>query len=199
VRFADPEGLEHELVVVDVPDEPLRARSTEVPDEHALLGFHAVHAAVAQLARSARVLTDVLGATPVGEDAFELRGDARGNAIHFTAGAGRGVGGAGTIHHIAWAAPLDAHGEWRERVAAAGLQITPVIDRHYFRSVYFREPGGILFELASIGPGFTVDEPLESLGERLALPPDFEAMRGQVEPLLTPLPDVRRWRPAPVA
>ena len=74
-----------------------------------------------------------------------------------------------------------------------------MIDRFYFRSVYFREPGGILFELASIGPGFTTDEPAESLGEHLALPPDFERLRGQVEPLLTPLPDVRQWRPAPVA
>ena len=78
-------------------------------------------------------------------------------------------------------------------------QITPVIDRFYFRSVYFREPGGILYELATIGPGFTTDEPAESLGERLALPPDFEHLRAQVEPQLTPLPDVRQWRPAPVA
>ena len=73
-----------------------------------------------------------------------------------------------------------------------------MIDRFYFSSIYFREPGGILFELASIGPGFTTDEPLETLGERLALPPDFERLREQVEPLLTPLPDVRQWRPAPV-
>ena len=86
----------------------------------------------------------------------------------------------------------------RARRRAPATQITPVIDRFYFRSVYFREPGGILFELASIGPGFTTDEPLESLGERLALPPDFEHLRAQVEPLLTPLPDVRQWRPAPV-
>ena len=81
----------------------------------------------------------------------------------------------------------------------AGVAATPVIDRFYFRSVYFREPGGILYELATIGPGFTTDEPLESLGERLALPPDFEHLREQVEPLLTPLPDVRQWRPAPAA
>jgi glyoxalase family protein len=84
-------------------------------------------------------------------------------------------------------------------VEAAGRQITPVIDRYYFRSVYFREPGGILYEIATIGPGFTTDEPQESLGEHLALPPDFERVRGQVEPQLTPLPDVRQWRPAPVA
>ncbi len=72
-----------------------------------------------------------------------------------------------------------------------------MIDRFYFRSVYFREPGGILYEIASLGPGFTSDEPLESLGERLSLPPDFERLRDQVEPKLTPLPDTRQWRPAP--
>jgi glyoxalase family protein len=198
LRFADPEGLEHELVVADVPDAPLTARSTEVPDEHALQGFHAVYAGLADPRRSEALVTDVLGFSARGEHAFEARGDKRGGSIRFEGGAGRGFGGAGTVHHIAWAVTLDEHTAWREHVASAGLQITPVIDRFYFRSVYFREPGGILFELASIGPGFTSDEPLESLGERLSLPPDFERLRGQVEPLLTPLPDVRQWRPAPV-
>jgi glyoxalase family protein len=198
LRFADPEGLEHELVVVDVPDAPLRARSTEVPEEHALLGFHAVHAGVANARKSSALLTDVMGATAAGSS-FEVRGDRRGSFIHFSDGAGRGVGGAGTIHHIAWATVYEEHDAWRERIASAGLHVTPVIDRFYFRSVYFREPGGILYELASIGPGFTTDEPAESLGEHLALPPDFEHLRAQVEPLLTPLPDIRRWRPAPVA
>jgi len=199
LRFADPEGLEHELVAADVPDEPLQARSTEVPDEHALQGFHAVYAAVADQRRTSRLLTDVMGAATAGEGSFEVRGDRRGTLIHFESGAGRGFGGAGTIHHIAWAAGFDEHAAWRERIVEAGLRVTPVIDRYYFRSVYFREPGGILFELASIGPGFTTDEPAESLGEHLALPPDYEHLRGQVEPALTPLPDVRRWRPAPVA
>ena len=90
---------------------------------------------------------------------------------------------------------MDEHDAWREKLLAAGLQATPVIDRFYFKSVYFREPGGILYEIATLGPGFTTDEPLETLGERLALPPDFERLREQVEPLLTPLPDVRQWRP----
>ena len=198
LRFADPEGLEHELAVVDVPDAPLWARSTEVPEEHALLGFHAVDAAVADPRRTEALLRDTLGFVERAPHQFEARGESRGGFIRFESGAGRGFGGAGTIHHIAWATTLDEHAAWRERVAAAGYQITEVIDRFYFRSVYFREPGGILFELASIGPGFTVDEPLESLGERLTLPPDYEKLRGQVEPLLTPLPDVRQWRPAPV-
>jgi glyoxalase family protein len=199
LRFDDPEGLSHELVVADVPDAPLTARSTEVPDEHALQGFHSVTAAVADPRRSEALLTDVLGFAEVGAHAFEARGDARGGSIVLEGGAGRGFGGAGTVHHVAFAAKFDEHAAWREHVAAAGVQITPVIDRFYFRSVYFREPGGILYELASIGPGFTSDEPLDSLGERLSLPPDFERLREQVEPLLTPLPDTRQWRPAPVA
>lgn len=198
LRFADPEGLEHDLVVVDVPDAPLTARSTEVPSEHALQGFHAVDAAVLNTAKSETLLRDVLGFSERGAHDFEARGDARGGSIRFEGAGGRGFGGAGTIHHIAWAAKFDEHGAWRERVAGAGFQITPVIDRYYFRSVYFREPGGILYELASIGPGFTTDEPQETLGERLALPPDYERLRDQVEPRLTPLPDVRQWRPAPV-
>jgi glyoxalase family protein len=93
---------------------------------------------------------------------------------------------------------MDEQAAWRDRVIAAGLQPTPVIDRFYFRSVYFREPGGVLFELATMGPGFTADEPLEHLGERLSLPPAYEPLRGQLEKILTPLPDTRRWRPAPV-
>jgi glyoxalase family protein len=200
LRFSDPEGLEHELVEVDVPDEPLRARSTEVPDEHALQGFHAVYAAVPNVRRSAALLTETMGAVALDSSStsFELRGAQRGSLIHLEAGAGRGLGGAGTVHHVAWATLYDEHPAWRERIAAAGRQITPVIDRYYFRSVYFREPGGILYELATIGPGFTTDEPAESLGESLALPPDFERLRAQVEPALTPLPDVRQWRPAAV-
>jgi glyoxalase family protein len=80
-------------------------------------------------------------------------------------------------------------------VIAGGASPTPVIDRFYFRSIYFREPSGVLFEIASLGPGFTVDEPLEHLGEKLSLPPAYEHLRERVEPLLTPLPDIRRWRP----
>jgi glyoxalase family protein len=197
LRFDDPEGLAHELVVADVPDAPLTARSTEVPAEHALQGFHAVHAAVADPRKSEALLTDVLGFAEIGPHAFEVRGEQRGGSLFLEGGAGRGFGGAGTIHHIAFAAKFDEHAAWRQQVAAAGLQITPVIDRFYFRSVYFREPGGILYEIASLGPGFTSDEPLETLGERLSLPPDFERLRDQVEPQLTPLPDTRQWRPAP--
>ena len=87
----------------------------------------------------------------------------------------------------AWASAIEHHEAWRERVAAAGAHVTPVIDRFWFRSIYFREPSGVLFEIASIGPGFDVDEPLEHLGETLVLPPRFEPMRPQIERVLTPL------------
>ncbi len=88
---------------------------------------------------------------------------------------------------------------WRTAATDAGAYATPVIDRFYFRSVYFREPSGVLFELATLGPGFAVDEDPEHLGESLSLPPAFEHVRDQVERSLTPLPDIRRWRPAGAA
>jgi len=197
LRFADPEGLEHEFRVVDVPDTPLTARSTEVPDEHALQGFHAVHASVADPRKTEKLLADVLNFESHGEGQWEARGESRGGSIVFEPASGRGFGGAGTIHHIAWATPYDEHDAWRARVVDGGVQPTPVIDRFYFKSIYFREPGGILYELATLGPGFATDESAETLGEKLALPPDFERLREQVEPQLTPLPDVRQWRPAP--
>jgi glyoxalase family protein len=92
---------------------------------------------------------------------------------------------------VAWATIPDEQEAWRERVLRAGARPTPVIDRFYFRSVYFREPSGVLFEIATIGPGFTTDEPLETLGEKLALPPDYEPMRAQIEATVTPLPPPR--------
>ena len=103
----------------------------------------------------------------------------------------RGLQGAGSVHHIAWASQIDDHEAWRDRVIAAGARPTPVIDRFYFRSIYFREPSGVLFEIATLGPGFTVDEPLETLGEKLSLPPDYEHLREQVEPVLRPINNPR--------
>ena len=106
--------------------------------------------------------------------------------------ADRGIPGAGTIHHVAWATTMEEHEAWHERVAAAGAMPSPIIDRFWFRSIYFREPSGVLFELATLGPGFTTDEPLETLGQALTLPPAFEHLRSQLEQVLTPLPEVTR-------
>lgn len=191
--FADPEGLEHELLAVEVPDEPLIADHPEVPAEHALRGFHAVRAFAAEPAASARLL-EALRFERAG-DAWEARGESRGGLIHYDEPPPqRPLQGAGSVHHVAWASRVDEHEEWRERAISAGARPTPVIDRFYFRSVYFREPSGVLFEIATLGPGFTVDEPLESLGEKLSLPPDFEHLRSEVEPKLRPVVNPRAAR-----
>jgi len=105
----------------------------------------------------------------------------------------QGLGGAGTVHHVAWSSSLEEHEAWHARVTSAGVHPSPVIDRFWFRSIYFREPSGVLFEIATLGPGFSLDEDLEHLGEKLILPPAFEHLRAQVEPVLTPLPDPRPW------
>ena len=140
-------------------------------------------------------LEETLGFEPRGEEAWEVRGEQRGGFYSYDRSPPeRGVGGAGTVHHVAWATTMDEHEAWRERVAQAGAHPTPVIDRFYFRSVYFREPSGVLFELATIGPGFATDEPADKLGERLSLPPAFEHLRERLEPVLTPLPNPREAR-----
>ena len=119
------------------------------------------------------------------------RGDTRSGFYVYDAAA-RGSAGCrrgGTVHHVAWASQPDEHEAWRQRVIEGGGHPTPVIDRFYFKSIYFREPSGVLFEIATLGPGFTADEPLETLGEALSLPPNYEQYREQVEQILTPLPE----------
>ena len=199
VVFGDPEGLTHELRVAETTDEPLIAEHPEIPAELALQGFHAARAYAADPDRSRALLEDTMGftgATPVGPDGAvvsrELRGDHRGGFYLYDPPPPEpGLQGAGSVHHIAWASQPEELGAWRERVLGAGARATPIIDRHYFRSVYFREPSGVLFELATIGPGFTVDEPLDRLGEKLSLTPQYEHLRGQIEPTLTPLTNPR--------
>ncbi len=196
LRFADPEGMSHELVVNRTDDEPLTARSTSVPAEFALQGFEAAYALVADPASSEALLGDALGFAELGEHDWQARGEHRGGRIVFEGSDERGIPGAGTVHHIAWSVQRAEQEQWRERVIAAGLHPTPIIDRFYFESVYFREPGHILYELATgDGDGFAADEPPEKLGEKLSLPPRLEGQRGQIEPHLTPLPDTTQWRP----
>jgi glyoxalase family protein len=198
VVFADPEGMTHELGVFETPDPALTAASLQVPPEFALQGFEAVRALVVDPARSEALLRDGLGFTQRSEREWEARGQHRGGRILFAPSRERGTPGAGTVHHIAWSVYRAEQEDWRRRVIEAGAQPTPIIDRFYFESVYFREPGGILYELATYdGAGFDADEPAETLGEGLALPPRFEPLRSRLEPILTPLPDVRQWRPAP--
>ena len=174
VRFADPEGLEHELLVEDVPDAPLRAHHPEIPAEHALLGFAGVRAYSLRPDASGRCWSELLGASAVGESTFELRGERRGGRIAFDAPPEtRLVQGAGSIHHIAWGTTAAEHPRWHEQLRAAGVPTTPIIDRHFFHSIYFREPGGVLYEIADDEPGFH-DAPLTELGRRVVLPPWLE-------------------------
>jgi glyoxalase family protein len=184
--FEDPEGLALELRVDDSGDEPLTADAPDIPEVHRIRGFAGVRAYASQPERSARLL-DALGLSD-----GEIRGDKRGGFyVYDEPPAESGLQAAGTVHHVAWASQPDEHEAWRRVVAEAGGQPTPVIDRFYFKSIYFREPSGVLFEIATLGPGFAADEDPAHLGETLILPPNFEHLRSQVEPLLTPLPKTR--------
>jgi glyoxalase family protein len=191
LSFADPEGLGLELRVVETADEPLVARHPEIPEEHALQGFDGVRAFSADPDQSRGFLVETLGFSPEGEDAYEVRGETRGSAYGYDRSEERGLGGAGTVHHVAWSSAMEDHEAWQRRVGESGARPTPIIDRFWFRSVYFREPSGVLFEIATVGPGFAADEPVETLGERLVLPPAFEHLRAEVETRLTPLPNPR--------
>ena len=195
LRFTDPEGLGLELIASPSSDQPLVARHPEIPEEFALQGFAGVRAFERRRGASDRFLTETLGFRDSGADSYDARGDSRGSFyVYDAAPDARGVGGSGTVHHVAWSSTMEDHEAWRNRVIQGGGDPTPVIDRFYFRSIYFREPSGVLFEIATIGPGFAADEPKEHLGEKLSLPPAFEYLRAQVEANLTPLPNLNEVR-----
>lgn len=192
IRFTDPDGLLIELIassslaqVESWPDSP-------VPPEHALHGFHSVSAALEGYERTARLLTDSFGYRLIEES---------GNRFRFTAPDDAAPGkivdllclpdtqmgrvAAGSVHHIAFRAKDDAEQlGWREHLVKLGYNVTPVIDRTYFHSIYFREPGGVLFEIATEPPGFTLDEEVKELGTHLELPPWMESERSQIEKIL---------------
>ena len=191
LRFADPEGLAHELIVDPTEDAALAADHPDIPAEHALQGFDSVRAYSADPEASRALLEDALEFQAAG-DIWEARGSERGGSIAYDAPPEeRGRPGGGTVHHVAWASTMEDHAAWRERALEGGASPTPEIDRFWFRSIYFREPSGVLFEIATMGPGFATDEDLEHLGEKLVLPPRFEAMRDHIEATLTPLESPR--------
>ena len=194
LSFADPEGLGLALAVTDSTDEPLAAVHPEIPPDVALLGFDGVRAYALDPEASRGFLEGGLAFAADGGTGYIARGVRRGSFYAYDRTDRDGISGAGTVHHVAWASPTGDHEAWRRRVLDGGGRPTPVIDRYYFRSIYFREPSGVLFEIATVGPGFTTDEPLEHLGERLALPPKFEPLRERLEKELTPLANPReRW------
>jgi glyoxalase family protein len=186
--FSDPEGLGLELRVVNTPDAPLTASHPEIPAQHAIQGFEEMRAYTSDPEGSRALLEAALDFERDGSAAWEVRGENRGGRYVYDAAPDeRGIPGAGTVHHVAWASLDDEQVAWRDRVVAGGAHPTPVIDRYWFRSVYFREPAGVLFEIATMGPGFAVDEDPAHLGERLVLPLKFENLRDQLASTLTPI------------
>jgi len=186
--FSDPEGLGLEMRHVDTSDEPLTASNAEIPSEFAIQGFEEVRAYTADPQRSRSLFEDAMAFERDGGMSWVARGEARGGRYVFDpAPPDPGIPGAGTVHHVAWASLDDEQPIWRDRLIKAGASPTPVIDRYWFKSVYFREPSGVLFEIATMGPGFAVDEHPEHLGERLILPPRFEHLRDRLDVTLTPI------------
>ncbi|HEY7202098.1 MAG TPA: ring-cleaving dioxygenase [Candidatus Dormibacteraeota bacterium] len=189
--FDDPEGMRLELVAADQPDPREPWRDGLVPAQRAIRGFHSVTLSLAGYEETARMLTGTLGFQPVaagGPRARYTTGEP-GGVVDLLAqpDAPAGLTAAGTVHHVAWRTPDDpSQLAWRERVVAAGYDVTPVLDRQYFHSIYFREPGGVLFEIATDVPGFTVDEPAERLGEELRLPARLEPLRAELALRLPP-------------
>ncbi|MBB4661285.1 VOC family protein [Conexibacter arvalis] len=194
LRFEDYDGLGLELVVADDGNPPLRAAHPEIPAEHAIVGLEGARAYSMFANVEESVLTDTLGFTHLGGGEYRLDGDERHFHWAYDQATRTGTPGAGTVHHIAWASRDGDHLGWQERVQRAGGFVTDVLDRDYFRSIYFREPRGVLFEIATLSPGFAVDEPADRLGEELRLPRQHEHLRAQLEQALTPVVNPRAAR-----
>jgi glyoxalase family protein len=165
----------------------------DIPAEHAVRGLHAVALSERQLDPSAGMLTDLLGMNLTAEDGdrarFGMSGGSSGALVDVLAGVQeRGRQAGGTVHHVAFRAPdLETMAGWQQELRDRGVQVTEILDRQYFKSIYFREPGGVLFEIATDAPGFAIDEPLLELGRHLKLPPWLEPSREQIAASLPPL------------
>jgi glyoxalase family protein len=197
LRFVDWEGLGLELVAVDDGDAPLRAWHPQVPDEFAVVGLAGARAYAPNAAVEESVLTDILGFTHLGGDEYRLEGGRRHFHWAYDPPPGVGVPGGGTVHHIAWGTADDEQRAWRTRILEAGGHVTDVLDRDYFYSIYFREPRNVLFEIATEGPGFAVDEDPKHLGEELRVPKMHARLGPELERSLTPILNPRAvWRAA---
>jgi glyoxalase family protein len=185
LEFEDPEGQRLGLEQADGEGEPWA--ESPVPSEHQILGLGSVTLSVSQAAPTARILTEVMGMTRTGQHAFAMKERPEVYLLEEPEAAPARQG-SGAVHHVAFRTPVEEqYNQWIARLNQFGVANSGAVDRFYFRSLYFREPNGILFEIATDGPGFTADEPLESLGQRLALPPFLEGRRTQIEAGLPPL------------
>src|SRR5580698_7252009 len=198
LTFADPDGMKIEIVGHTGAGEAKAPRFATVPAEHAIRGFFGV-TLLEQNAEATTTILNMMGFHKIAEEGkrqrFAAEGSALGNHIDLLIepGASYGRPGAGSVHHIAFRAADEAsQKEWRVEIEKH-LDVTPVLDRDYFHSIYFREPVGVLFELATDPPGFATDEPVESLGEALRLPPWLEPRRATIEPRL-PKIELHKWK-----
>jgi glyoxalase family protein len=194
LSFTDPDGMSLGLVGVSGAEAEPAWTGGAIPAEHAIRGFHGVTLMLDDGARTAAILSDVLGFAAAGQDGALARyraSEAIGGVVDIRATKGflAGRQGRGSVHHIAFRAADDASqaAMAQKLVAQHGMHPTPQLDRRYFRSVYFREPGGVLFEIATDAPGFAVDEPVETLGRDLKLPPFLESRRKEIEGVLPEL------------
>jgi glyoxalase family protein len=194
LAISDPDGLPLEIVASPQADPSSAWTDAPVDREHAICGFHSATLSEEGYEQTARLLTDTMGFSRVGSEGNRFRYQAGGGGAGATVDvlckpAGRvGQLGTGTVHHIAWRTPDDAQQlQWRTELVRLGYNVTPVIDRNYFHSIYYREPGGVLFEIATDPPGFAIDEPPEHLGERLMLPRQYEPQRSTLERVLPSL------------
>jgi glyoxalase family protein len=192
LRFADYDGLRLELVVESLGNPPLRAEHPAIPAEHAIAGLEGARAYASYAGVRDAVLTDLLGFTHLGGGEYVLEGtDRRFRYGYDVPPATRATQGAGSVHHIAWASPDADHLDWQARIRELGGAVTDVRDRDYFKSIYFRVPSGVLFEIATLSPGFAVDEDPAHLGEALRLPSQHEHLRAQLEAALRPVTNPR--------
>jgi glyoxalase family protein len=194
LRVTDPHGLELALVETGDAREFAPWAASPVPAERQIRGLHGVRLWERDIAHTASFLVETMGFLAVGEEdgwhRYGIAGGGSGRHVDLRAmpNEARGSWGTGGVHHVAWRVPDDAAElAVRERIAAAKRRPTEVIDRFWFKSVYFLEPGGVLFEIATDGPGFTVDEDLATLGEHLVLPPWLEPQRSEIEAALPPI------------
>jgi glyoxalase family protein len=195
IQLTDPDGLLIELIASSSHGEIEPWTNGPVPAEHAARGFHSVSAALEGYERTARLLTESFGYRLIDQSGNRFRfvspdNSAPGRIIDLLCLPDKGMGrvAAGSVHHIAFRAKDNAEQlQWREHLVDLGYNVTPVIDRTYFHSIYFREPGGVLFEIATEPPGFTLDEKLEELGAHLRLPSWMESARSEIEKILPPI------------
>jgi glyoxalase family protein len=194
LALRDADGIELELVANATDDRWQPWKDGPVDVEHAIRGFHSVTMTLAEVGATFNLLTSVMGFRVAAEDGRRTRFETGAGGPHATVDvieAPEGPEGeetVGSVHHVAWRTPDDAsQKEWRGQLVTAGRNVTPVIDRWYFKSIYFREPGGVLFEIATDGPGFTVDESPENLGTTLSLPPWFQVRRDRLDEILPPI------------